>query len=124
MRRLLQLGVFILALVGLVQGCIMDTETVVDEGVGGALPSDPGAGGAEGWHPGSSGPKGPYFGGPCGYDVHVFEMPDGSVIEMILPLECNPFWIDMGDPPPESDPGDEHERPPFDEGIQGEMQQH
>ena len=123
MRRLLQLGAFCLALIGLGSGCIVETsDTVVQEGGGGA-PSEPINDGAEGWSTGSPTSPGPWGGGPCGYQAYTFPMPDGTETVLILPLECDPFWFDTGDPPPESNPFDEHGQPPAGEGVLHEEQQ-
>jgi hypothetical protein len=27
--------------------------------------------------------------------------PDGHLVTITIPLECDPFWLDRGDPPPE-----------------------
>lgn len=91
-------------------------------GCSGAADSDSGSsGGGEpvddeappGWY--DDGPNGP---GACGnaYDVVEIVGPDGTVHQVTVPIPCNPFWIDRGDPPPDevTSPEETYGNPPPD----------
>jgi hypothetical protein len=76
-------------------------------GCSGAPDSDTGtlgAGGSDtsneppGWY--DDGPSGP---GACGnaYDVIELQAPDGTVHQVTIPIPCDSFYIDKGDPPPD-----------------------
>lgn len=66
-----------------------------DVGSGGGLPASPDD--PPSWNdtPGSG------SGGPCGNAVQVIklEVPDGGEIVTVVPIPCNPYWHDTGDPP-------------------------
>lgn len=74
-------------------GCAVDTgeesteyyEDVADED-GSAMAGYPGSGSG--------------YGSPCPSDVFEFELPDGTLYQMVVPGLCNPFYIYTGYPPP------------------------
>lgn len=39
---------------------------------------------------------------PCASLLRVINLPDGRSLFVEVPVECNPYYIDRGDPPPES----------------------
>jgi hypothetical protein len=39
---------------------------------------------------------------PCGSTIEILKLPNGEQAIAEIPIECNIFYIDRGDPPPES----------------------
>ena len=84
-----------LFIMGFLVGCsgAPDTADETDSGYGGAAPEPPGY-----YDPDhNSGP------GACGNAVEFmqFSLPDGGVVVIEVPIPCNPYWRDTGDPPPD-----------------------
>jgi hypothetical protein len=48
---------------------------------------------------------------PCAPYFEVFTWPDGTFTVVEIPVECNPLYIDRGDPPPEYQNPDENSYP-------------
>lgn len=70
-----------------------DSTDETDSGYGGSAPEPPGY-----YDPDHNG--GP---GPCGNAVEVqqLSLPDGGVVVIEVPITCNPYWWDTGDPQPD-----------------------
>lgn len=59
--------------------------------------------GSGGEAPGWSDTPGSGSGGPCANATQVVKAPgpDGGTILIVVPIPCNPYWRDTGDPPPD-----------------------
>lgn len=83
-------------ILGLLVGCSGAPDTDSSESSGGGTPTQPDL---PTWPDG----EGSGSGGPCGNAVQVVKLstPDGGVVVTVVPIPCNPYWRDTGDPPPD-----------------------
>lgn len=84
-----------LFILGFLVGCSGAPDTGGDSG--GGLPASPDDPPAWSDTPGSG------SGGPCSnaQEVQQLKLPDGGVVVIVVPIPCDPYWRDTGDPPPD-----------------------
>ena len=95
-------------------GCLVDTEETVDPATDVPVQED-----EPGYPEGASHGGGNHATG-CGFQSFEVLGPHGELVELIIPLECNPYW--WLDPPPdwEEDRGQEHVNPNPRDGLEQE----
>lgn len=98
-------------------GCSGAPDTGSDEGSGGGT-GQADQGGYYGDRTSGGGP------GACGNAFQTLKMnlPDGGVVVIVVPIPCNPYWHDTGDPPPDREKQKIVDPPP-DEIIVREQEQ-